>query len=109
MIIRGKGREAEAALRAELFPIVKRIMDKFDPERLLCCKAPEDEYDREWHDIVSAMEREGPVTIPHLAKIIRTVLYCAFHSWIEDIPDWKRYLPEATVLWQALPNDCRQK
>jgi len=92
-----------------VYAVVKSVVDKHDCERLLCCMAPPDEYDRESREVVSAIDREGPVTVKGLAKILRLVFFSAFHSWtIEDFPALRYYVPMAKDLWSQLPANCRQ-
>jgi len=90
--------------------IVKRVVDSHDLERLLCCGAPNDEYDCEVREITRVIEREGPVTVHGLTKAIRLIFFWSYHAWtIENLPNLKYYRPMAKELWDNLPKECQRR
>lgn len=92
-----------------VFPAIKEVVDAHDPEMLLRCGAPRDEYDSESKEIMEAIRREGPVTPRDLACIVRLVFHYSFRSWShERMARLSAYMPLAKNLWQALPLACRR-
>lgn len=68
------------------YPVVKRIVDKYDTEALLKLGCPLDEYDPITHDIADALSREKLGRVPHLAptwtaNIIALAHHIHFHAW----------------------------
>jgi hypothetical protein len=89
--------------------VVKKVVDAHDPEILLKCGCPEDEYDPESLEIAKAIDREGPVSTRGLAKIVRHVMHHSYHSWtLENPTQVSAYIPLAKDLWKALPKECRR-
>jgi hypothetical protein len=58
---------------AELYPIVKRAVDRADPIGLLALGAPPDEYDPEVRSLVQRLARRGDLTGLDVALV--------FHEW----------------------------
>jgi len=73
------------------FPIVKKIVDKYDPEVLLKMGCPEDEYDPISSDITDAINREkgfGKVSListSFIANIISLSFHIAFGIWGDKV------------------------
>lgn len=74
-----KRREAEESVIA----VVKPVLDKYDPEQLLCMGAPRDEYDPEAKLIASAVVREGMnrMSVQELGTLIANAWHYEFGSW----------------------------
>lgn len=95
--------------RGKVFPLIKKVIDSHDPEILLKMGCPADEYDLESNQIMDAIEREGPVTIHGLARIIRVVFYHNNHLWTrEKFPRISLYTATAKELWKELPQELRR-
>ncbi len=92
-----------------VFAIIKRIVDKYNPETVLTFGAPADSYDRDSKEIRDAIDREGPIDRDGLACIIRLVMVYSHHSWQESVlPHISSYAKITEEMWEALPPDCRR-
>jgi hypothetical protein len=63
---------------SKLFKIVKKIINEWDPEGLLSCGAPEDEYEPEIEEIIFRIKNEN--TLNEIGTIVSDV----FTSWFND-------------------------
>jgi hypothetical protein len=86
------------------YPIVKRIVDKHDPESLLKIGAPADEYDSISHDITGALcqEQHSAAHNNYIANIIAFSFHYAFGEWGKEVVYHKFYHKMAKELKQAL-------
>lgn len=76
-----------AAKEQRVYQVVKKIIDKADPEDLLKIGAPKDEYDPESRHIASAIVHEGgkKLSPSQIAYIIALVFHMEFHQWTQPV------------------------
>jgi len=90
------------------FPIIKQIVDKYDPESLLKLECPNNEYDSVSKNITEAMDREDvlknikKIPILHIAYIIALSMHILFRPWSERIKYHKLYIKMARELSREL-------
>jgi hypothetical protein len=90
------------------YPVVKRVVDKHDPEALLRIGCPKDEYDPISRNITKAINREkgfGQITCiseSEISNIIALSFYIDFGQWGRRIRYHKLYNEVAADLVEAL-------
>jgi hypothetical protein len=93
---------------AAAYPVVKRVVDKHDPESLLKIGCPKDEYDPISRNITKAINREkgfGQVTRiseSEISNIIALSFYISFHAWGSPVEYPKFFNKVALDLIEAL-------
>jgi hypothetical protein len=92
---------------AAAYPIVKKIVDKYDPEFLLKMDCPADEYDPISRSITQAINREkfgsdSHITSDWCANIIALSFHISFGAWGQKIIYYKLYTQVASDLIKAL-------
>jgi len=76
-----KSTELKAQYEPILYAAVKKVVDFYDPERLLRLGAPKDEYDPISKRISDGIWREHPVSVDELAHSIALNFHFSFRSW----------------------------
>jgi hypothetical protein len=88
-----------------VYSIVKPVLDKHDPERLLSMGAPADEYEPEARVIAETIVREGSyrLKVEELGNILALVWHMKFSMWGDQISYHERFYILAAELKQLLP------
>jgi len=93
-----------AAKEQRVYQMVKKILDKADPEDLLKMGAPSDEYDSESRHIATALIREGGKRLgpTKIGYIVALVFHMQFHQWTEPVRYFKLYFEVAEQIQARL-------
>jgi hypothetical protein len=90
------------------YPVVKRVVDKHDPETLLLMGCPKDEYDSVSKAITNAIVREkgfgktSHISEASIANIIAIAFHINFNLWGRKVNYHKLYNRVAADLFAAL-------
>src|SRR5208337_5079443 len=86
-VIRAKFEAEAQALEDAVFAVVKEVIDRNDPETLLSCGAPSDEYDPISHRITVGWVMNGRHRVGEtgLAHIIALQWHMSFGDWTKPV------------------------
>jgi hypothetical protein len=93
------------ALEQKVYLVVKKVIDKADPESLLKMGAPKDEYDSTSAFIAKAIVREGSggIQLTGLAYIIALVQHIEFEEWTKPMAVHGQHFAIAGKLLPLIP------
>jgi hypothetical protein len=93
------------ALERKVYAVVKKVLDKSDPESLLKLGCPKDEYDSTSKAISRAIvgEGSGGIQITGLAYILALALHSDFEMWSRPVILHGLHFEIATTLLPLLP------
>lgn len=89
-------------IKQDIFPIVKKIVDRHDLRGLLKMDAPEDEYDGESRKIAGGLR--ACQDIMDVQKLIWAVFRDSFGADLPEHEDMKEYEPIAKEIFNAVKN-----
>lgn len=94
-----------AVVEQKVYDVVKKVIDKTDPESLLKMGAPKDEYNSPSALIAKAIVREGGggMQLTGLAYILALVLHMEFEMWTRPVTLHGQHFEIAGKLLPLLP------